>query len=380
MKKINIIGANHFFNDYRPFEEPYGDPKKHFLLKQTPDRAGQWGNYDFYIDSFDLDFDGYVFLDVPEGKRLLPNKPTLGLLMEAYHDNMPFKDGHPQSTILYSKGFTDQFDKIITTNHPVQHRAVIKTQIGAPWFTTSHKEGIDFNFLRDNNIKEKKNKICMICSDRNDTLHSPRLVFAKKIKEMLGEDVDFFGRGIQNFDNIYDLLSTYEYCITFENDCLPNYFSEKLSDIFLCGTYPIYNGCTNVYDFFDKDALMAFDLTDVSQTVSQIRQILKDDLYTKNYDKIIEAKTKVLYDYNIFNLLAQNIDLEVRKKNTVIMYFDRHTEKLTAKEKIKTYFKSWLPGKIKRAVLTKKMKGKQKNLKEFALNYNRSVKLHDRCK
>lgn len=57
----------------------------------------------------------------------------------------------------------------------------------------------------------------------------------------------------------HSMLVPFQYTITMENAQHNNYFSEKLLDAFATKTIPIYWGCPNAGDFFNKDGILQFD-------------------------------------------------------------------------------------------------------------------------
>ena len=44
-----------------------------------------------------------------------------------------------------------------------------------------------------------------------------------------------------------------------ENDSVPNYYTEKITDCFATGTVPIYWGATNIGDYFDERGIIVLD-------------------------------------------------------------------------------------------------------------------------
>jgi len=44
-----------------------------------------------------------------------------------------------------------------------------------------------------------------------------------------------------------------------ENDSVPNYYTEKITDCFATGTVPIYWGATNIGDYFDERGIIKLD-------------------------------------------------------------------------------------------------------------------------
>jgi len=93
-------------------------------------------------------------------------------------------------------------------------------------------------------------------------------------------------------------LRDYMFSITIENDSYNNYFTEKITDCFANGTIPVYWGCPNIGDYFNKDGIV----------------ILDDD-----FD--INSLTKELYDGKI-DAMKENYKLVCNMKNADDILFE----------------------------------------------------------
>jgi hypothetical protein len=54
-------------------------------------------------------------------------------------------------------------------------------------------------------------------------------------------------------------ICPYMFSIVMENDSVPNYYTEKITDCFATGTVPIYWGATNIGDYFDERGIIVLD-------------------------------------------------------------------------------------------------------------------------
>ena len=93
-----------------------------------------------------------------------------------------------------------------------------------------------------------------------------RLLFAEKIAEHFGSDIDWFGDGIKTIENKWEAVSNYKYHIVLENESRNFLISEKLYDSYLGLAFPFYYGGSNVNSFFSKiliDLLMFLTLKKV---------------------------------------------------------------------------------------------------------------------
>ena len=92
-----------------------------------------------------------------------------------------------------------------------------------------------------------------------------------------------------------DFFNTAKFHIVAENCRHPNWFTEKVIDCFVSYTIPIYYGCPNIGDFFNRDGIICFE------TVDQLNDIL-NSLTPALYDSMLGAAK------NNFNLAKAWID------------------------------------------------------------------------
>lgn len=96
------------------------------------------------------------------------------------------------------------------------------------------------------------------------------------------------------------------YHIAVENSRNKNYFTEKIIDAFLTKTIPIYWGCPNINEFFNKEGIIVFNTTD--ELISIVNNLTpefyesKKDIIEENFNK---AKQYVNVVYRIKDFLIE---------------------------------------------------------------------------
>jgi len=169
---------------------------------------------------------------------------------------------------------------------------------------------LDYDRLHDMPSPPKKTKILsVITSDKAFTRgHIERIRFVTLLKERFGDQVDVFGHGFRNFNDKWEVLAPYRYHVVIENSSEPDYWTEKVSDCYLAGTFPIYYGCTNLAKYFPSDSFTPIDIRRPEEAISRIAlamQTLPDNRATA---ALAEAKRKVLDEYNLFERIAKLCD------------------------------------------------------------------------
>ena len=111
----------------------------------------------------------------------------------------------------------------------------------------------------------------MICSSKKITDdHRVRLLFAEKIAEYFGSDIDWFGDGVNTIENKWDAVSNYKYHIVLENESRNFLISEKLYDSYLGLAFPFYYGGSNVNSFFSEDTYRSIDVLDIKKSIELV--------------------------------------------------------------------------------------------------------------
>jgi hypothetical protein len=207
--------------------------------------------------------------------------------------------------------FLDQFSNIVTCHDIFRNNVkfdipflpwMINSNHGPSIFSSSER---DLNWLDQNNEINKSKSISVFCSTQQKTEdHRLRLKFVTALKAHFGDQLDWFGNGINPLERKWEGIADYKYHIALENQSRNNVITEKLYDSFLGLSYPIYYGAPNVYQYFDRRSLSTIDIMDINSSIKTIEDILETDPFSAKLPYIIESKTKTLLEYNLFTRMA----------------------------------------------------------------------------
>nr|WP_303649956.1 glycosyltransferase family 10 [Desulfobotulus pelophilus] len=155
-------------------------------------------------------------------------------------------------------------------------------------------------------VKEKN--LSTVCSSRRGrfTLHSKRVDFTRRLKACLPE-MDVFGHGVKPMADKAEALDPYRYHITIENHIYRHHLTEKLPDAFLGHTLPFYYGCPNASDYFPKGSFVPINIHDFNKTLDIIKSTIANNEYEDRLPYILEARRRVLEDYNLFEVIEKVI-------------------------------------------------------------------------
>jgi hypothetical protein len=270
------------------------------LLRQTPGSSGIWNDCQFVPEDDGGECDWVVVFEGMDE----------GVHTHCPQDNTIFITGEPSSIRSYNPAFLNQFGLIVTTQPEIMGKRVRHQQVAINW-----RIGLDngtraalmsFDDLAAMRDVPKPRLLSVICSSKRLTPgHELRLDFVDRLVKHFGSDIDLFGTEFNYIADKGDAIVPYKYHIAIENSVYLHYWTEKLADAFLGFAYPIYYGCPNVSDYFPEGSLTAIDITQPEAALRTIEATMADGTCEKSFDKIVEARKLVLYQYNLFAVIAE---------------------------------------------------------------------------
>lgn len=262
------------------------------LFRQTPNFSGIWGDYKFVIDDNLKECDYWVVYSEFNLKReeCVCDKTNIIFIPAEGYETSP----------RFSKDFLKQFGRIITVQRQIKGKNVMYWQNANPWFVErSYDELINLK------IPEKTKLISVVSSDKAFTEgHRRRIKFCEELKKHFGDRMDFFGRGIRDFENKWDVLAPYKYHIAIENDFLEDWVTEKFFDPLLTYTFPLYYGCPNLSKYISENSFKRIDINDCQKAINIIEIAINDDLYGEFITNIDEYRETALNEQQFFPMLA----------------------------------------------------------------------------
>jgi hypothetical protein len=290
------------------------------LERQTPGEKGRWGNCQFIINQEIEECDYWVvYEDVKSPEKV-----------RCASQNTLLVTGEPPSVKTYSEQYLDLFGTILTCHRNLHHKDVINRQQALPWMvggkfikeTKSWKEDFTKNYdeLIQTDIFNKDRLASVILSRKTGTPgHRKRVKFLKYLKKELRGDLDIFGVGYNEIEDKWDGISPCKYYFAIENSCYPDYWTEKLSDCFLAGAYPLYYGCPNIFDYFPQNCLKVIDINNPKKAISDITSAINQNAYENNVGHIQHARNLILNEYNLFPTLEKIIVSRYQKKEGEVL-------------------------------------------------------------
>ena len=237
----------------------------------------------------------------------------------------------PQSVLVYPQRYLDQFGAVYTCQEQTRHHNVHFSPAILPWFIGFSEDAqgnitscsLDYDKLKLMLIPKKTKLLSVITSNKAFTQgHIDRLHFVKRLKAHYGDRLDVFGHGFCDFDDKWEVLSQYKYHLVIENSSQLYYWTEKMSDCLLAGTFPFYYGCTNMADYVPRQAFEPIDIHKPEEAISIIDREIAADRYKQSHSALLEAKRLMLDKYNMFEYIAdicRGMDPSLPKRDVTIM-------------------------------------------------------------
>lgn len=118
------------------------------------------------------------------------------------------------------------------------------------------------------------------------------------LRFMQNNELDLYGRwqhplSLGELDDKFDGLRDYRYSIAMENGRAQGYFTEKLIDVMLSWTMPLYWGCTNIADYFPEGSYIPIVLN-----VDEMFKTLGE--HKINMEALAEARQLILNRYQFW--------------------------------------------------------------------------------
>jgi hypothetical protein len=286
--------------------------------RQLPDVEPAWGICRFLLDPDARDYDWLVVYDdlPPESAAAQRSKTRLrSELLACAREHTLLITAEPSTIKVFSRDFLAQFGCILTSQEPwaVPHPDVTFSQPALCWFYGVPFDPLQgqlktYDEIRDNPPLAKHHVLSTVTSNKRMgyTTHRLRYDFVRRLADVVPE-FDLYGRGIRPVNDKAEALDGYRYHLAIENFVGPHHWTEKMADAFLGCTVPLYHGAPNADAYFPPESFIAVDITDFDGTLERIRQAIAGNEYEQRLPHVLEARRRVLEQYNIFAVIEREI-------------------------------------------------------------------------
>lgn len=278
---------------------------------QFPHDEPVWGDCEFVFERDARDYDWLLVYDDLPARAGEPKRTTREDLA-CPREHTLLVTTEPSSVKIYGDSYTRQFGAVLTSQPEwaLPHPRRIHAQPALHWFYgVGSRAIVPFDRLLAEPPAEKTRNVSMVYSPKamRHTLHHRRAHFMRWLVEHMPE-LDTFGRETARpLDDKAECLRDYCYHVAVENFIGEHHWTEKLADPFLGLALPFYYGCPNAEDYFPAESFIRIDIRDPEAALATIRRAIADNEYEKRLPAIIEARRRVMFEYNLFAVAAREI-------------------------------------------------------------------------
>jgi hypothetical protein len=156
-----------------------------------------------------------------------------------------------------------------------------------------------------------------------DKIMIPKDFFAAASKNGIQKDFKNKAIGSDRQSKNDALKMAFHLCI--ENNKYMNYYSEKILDCFVNKVIPVYWGCPNIGDFFDKNGIIHLSTNDAAQIIDVINSLTEIDYLRriKSVEENYKRAMNVSNDYEHENgrcLMLQMSKLNLVKEKVAFLF------------------------------------------------------------
>lgn len=279
---------------------------------QSPANDGVFGSTRFLFGPGAEPADWLVVLnEIPEGANLTFPR-----------DRAIFLSGEPPSIRKFNARYLAQFGTAISVDPDLPHPHRIAAPPLIPWHVGMRAfepetwgDAMTFAQLEPAPAKLKLCS-CIASAQRGTPGHRARFDFVHRLRDQLGDRIDFFGAGHDQIADKNEGLAGYRYHIAIENSAVPHYWTEKLVDPFLRNCFPIYYGAPNIADYFDPASMAVIDVGRPEEAIKKITEVLDSDIDLRSAPAVSEAKRKVMWEYNLLARIDHMLDAAERQNGS----------------------------------------------------------------
>jgi len=275
-------------------------------LRYFPGPEPEWGECRFLFSADERNYDWLVvYNDIPPAgdERFSINEE----LLACPTGNTLLLTTEPSNIKTYGNKFTSQFGHVLTSQEPwaLPHRDRIYSQPALHWFYGAGNKGFRGWREMHDAMPDKTRVLSTVCATKKHMtkVHMRRNRFIERLKAEL-PDLDIFGRGIRPMDDKAEALDDYCYHLAVENYMGRNHWTEKLADPYLGLALPIYAGCPNAADYFPQESFIPVDIYREEEAIDTIKKTIRDNEYQARLPALIEARRRVLEEYNLFAVIS----------------------------------------------------------------------------
>ena len=260
-----------------------------FYVNEPVDRADAW----------------FVFEDVD------PTDSECEVPVEQVHFLAAETSWRPDKYLAAGReGFLQQFAGVHSC-YPVRLESHAFSPPFLPWMINANHKSIfspherDIGFFRGLSELKKERPLSVFCSTQDlYPEHRLRLAFVEHLKKELGDDLEWFGNGVNPVNEKWEGLAPFERTLVLENRSDRGIYSEKVLDAYLGLAVPIYWGAPDIQHYLPIPQSHQLNIADFRGATQQVLKLLSSPVSAAEKKRVLEGKTRVLDELHFLKRIA----------------------------------------------------------------------------
>jgi len=271
----------------------WGYPPNFNFFQQTPKGSGEWDGIEFTEERVETCDYLLVLRNVPYEIKV--NCPIGNAWL--INQEPPVKR-YRSYTRVYK-----YFDRVFSYfNYP--HPRLQSLQPLLPWFMSRSYE--ELKAIKPSHLDHKKEELVWITSSKNSMGgHKLRMRFKDYLQAK--RQLHLLGKGFKPVDDKFDGLFPYQYAMAIENNCIKDYWTEKIADSYLSWCLPFYYGAPNLEDYFPAESFIRIDIHQPEEAVEIIEATIRNQEWKKRLGAIEKARKMLLDHHQFFPTVSRMI-------------------------------------------------------------------------
>lgn len=175
--------------------------------------------------------------------------------------------------------------------------------------------------LRHMPMPQKTGLVSVVCSNKTATeAQRARLALVGLLRDRLGDALHVYGRGFNPVDDKMSAIAPYKYHVVLENNLLPYFWTEKLSDAWLGWSLPLYLGAPNLAEACPDAGFVRLPANAPEATVALVAQAVESQLWETRKVELARCRVWTMETTNVFATAARMLETapDYRRKQPIL--------------------------------------------------------------
>jgi hypothetical protein len=295
-----------------------GQPENINLSQFTGNNVNSFRDCQFHVNDSIREADAWFVVeevDIRDSECVVPPGQVHFLSAEATWRPDKFLSPHMEK-------FLAQFSTVHSC-HPVRLRNQNFSAPFLPWMVNANHDSIfsphvrDLKYFKNMGKPTKDRPLSVFCSSQAWTpSHNLRLAFVEYLKAELGEDLAWFGNGVNPVAEKWEGLERFERTLVLENRSERGIYTEKILDPYLAMSVPIYWGAPDIEHFLPVPPAQQINISNFKDATRQIRNLIRKKVNHAENQNLLDGKHRVL---NELHFLSRMVDIATTHRSEASM-------------------------------------------------------------